>query len=112
MADKKFPIKPVFSYHGLKDDKDKIVVNSNLKLTKFPKYPEFEKDAGEDTIETLKSKWIDKIGPFPEPELMEVVNDELKKSGEGEDKKEEDKKEEDKSADKRLHASHQYRILN
>lgn len=41
MADKKFPIKPVFSYHGLKDNKDKIVVNSNLKLTKFPKYDEF-----------------------------------------------------------------------
>lgn len=54
VADKKFPIKPVFEYHGLKEDKDKIVVNGNLKLTKFPKYPEFEKVAGEDTIENLK----------------------------------------------------------
>lgn len=54
VADHKFPIKKVFDYHAKKDDKNKIIVNENLKLTKYPKYPEFNKAAGDDTIEVLK----------------------------------------------------------
>lgn len=111
MADKKFPIKPVFEYHGLKEDKDKIVVNSNLKLTKYPKYPEFEKVAGEDTIENLKSKWLDKIGPFPEPTVMQVLDDELKESGVKNDEQE-DKAKKEKEEGRRLRNHRQYRILH
>lgn len=82
-------------------------------MTKFDKYPEFEKNAGEDTIESLKAKWLDKIGPFPEPTLVEgVLDDAMKGTNNEEDSKDEKKDTADEKKDKRLRRGNRYHVMN